>query len=99
MVCEYPPRLLLEVQVTDHNHIGTDPSRPTLVAIKGVVFDVTRNPAYGPNGSYRGRFLPEMPQMEFPVCMLMISLFTSLRRQRPLTRSGLFLTEARRLRT
>ncbi|KAJ5238638.1 cytochrome b5, partial [Penicillium chermesinum] len=32
---------------------GTDSSRPTLVAIKGVVFDVSRNPAYGPTGQYR----------------------------------------------
>ncbi|KAJ5319479.1 hypothetical protein N7541_006149 [Penicillium brevicompactum] len=32
---------------------GTDPSRPTLVAIKGVVFDVTRNAAYGAQGQYR----------------------------------------------
>ncbi|KAJ5214552.1 Cytochrome b5 [Penicillium cf. viridicatum] len=32
---------------------GTDPSRPTLVAIKGVVFDVSRNSAYGASGSYR----------------------------------------------
>lgn len=32
---------------------GADPDRPTLVAIKGIVFDVTRNPAYGPGGSYR----------------------------------------------
>ncbi|CAG7967683.1 unnamed protein product [Penicillium nalgiovense] len=32
---------------------GTDPNRPTLVAIKGVVFDVTRNSAYGASGSYR----------------------------------------------
>lgn len=35
---------------------GTDPSRPTLVAIKGVVFDVSRNSAYGASGSYRGEF-------------------------------------------
>ncbi|KAJ6164285.1 Cytochrome b5 [Penicillium chermesinum] len=35
---------------------GTDSSRPTLVAIKGVVFDVSRNPAYGPTGQYRGEF-------------------------------------------
>jgi hypothetical protein len=35
---------------------GTDPNRPTLVAIKGVVFDVTRNPAYGASGSYRGEY-------------------------------------------
>ncbi|KAJ5934697.1 hypothetical protein N7466_004244 [Penicillium verhagenii] len=32
---------------------GTDPSRPTLVAIKGVIFDVSRNEAYGSAGSYR----------------------------------------------
>ncbi|CAG8935309.1 unnamed protein product [Penicillium salamii] len=32
---------------------GSDPSRPTLVAIKGVVFDVTRNSAYGAQGQYR----------------------------------------------
>ncbi|OGE50253.1 hypothetical protein PENARI_c017G04361 [Penicillium arizonense] len=32
---------------------GSDPSRPTLVAIKGVVFDVTRNSAYGQSGQYR----------------------------------------------
>ncbi|KAK5189056.1 hypothetical protein LTR99_010991 [Exophiala xenobiotica] len=31
---------------------GTDPFKPTLVAIKGIVFDVSRNPAYGPNGPY-----------------------------------------------
>ncbi|OJJ44804.1 hypothetical protein ASPZODRAFT_18368 [Penicilliopsis zonata CBS 506.65] len=31
---------------------GTDPSRPTLVAIKGIVFDVSKNPAYGPSGQY-----------------------------------------------
>ncbi|KAJ5176405.1 Cytochrome b5 [Penicillium canariense] len=32
---------------------GTDPSHPTLVAIKGTVFDVSRNAAYGPTGQYR----------------------------------------------
>ncbi|KAJ5144067.1 Cytochrome b5 [Penicillium bovifimosum] len=32
---------------------GSDPSRPTLVAIKGVVFDVSRNAAYGASGQYR----------------------------------------------
>ncbi|KAJ5474755.1 Cytochrome b5 [Penicillium sp. IBT 31633x] len=32
---------------------GSDPSRPTLVAIKGIVFDVTRNPAYSASGQYR----------------------------------------------
>lgn len=33
---------------------GTHPFKPTLVAIKGIVFDVSRNPAYGPNGPYHG---------------------------------------------
>ncbi|KJK67065.1 Cytochrome b5-like Heme/Steroid binding domain protein [Aspergillus parasiticus SU-1] len=28
---------------------GTDPNRPTWVAIKGIVFDVSKNSAYGPN--------------------------------------------------
>lgn len=36
---------------------GTDPNRPTLVAIKGIVFDVTRNEAYSPTGQYRGTLL------------------------------------------
>lgn len=36
-------------------HTGTDPNRPTLVAIKGTVFDVSRNAAYGPSGQYRGK--------------------------------------------
>lgn len=36
------------------NGTGTDSSRPTLVAIKGVVFDVSRNAAYGATGQYKG---------------------------------------------
>ena len=43
---------------------GTDPNRPTLVAIKGVVFDVTRNPAYGATGQYRGEYLPKKFQLQ-----------------------------------
>jgi len=31
---------------------GTDPGRPTLVAIKGIVFDVSANPAYAPDKKY-----------------------------------------------
>ncbi|PGH27095.1 hypothetical protein AJ80_01282 [Polytolypa hystricis UAMH7299] len=31
---------------------GTDSSKPTLVAIKGTVFDVSGNPSYGPSGNY-----------------------------------------------
>lgn len=36
--------------------LGSDPNRPTLVAIKGIVFDVSRNSAYGASGSYRGEY-------------------------------------------
>ncbi|KAJ5495658.1 Membrane steroid-binding protein 2 [Penicillium diatomitis] len=32
---------------------GSDPNRPTLVAIKGTVFDVSRNQAYSATGQYR----------------------------------------------
>jgi membrane-associated progesterone receptor component len=35
---------------------GTNPNYPTYVAIKGTVFDVTGNKAYGPEGSYKGMF-------------------------------------------
>lgn len=31
---------------------GSDPSRPTWVAIKGAVFDVSKNKAYAPGGQY-----------------------------------------------
>lgn len=37
---------------------GTDPNRPTLVAIKGIVFDVSRNQAYSPTGQYRSCLYP-----------------------------------------
>lgn len=37
------------------NRSGTDPSRPTLVAIKGTVFDVSGNAAYGAKGQYHGK--------------------------------------------
>ena len=33
---------------------GSNPDYPTYVAIKGTVFDVTGNKAYGPEGSYKG---------------------------------------------
>jgi len=35
--------------------IGTNPDYPTYVAIKGTVFDVSGNKAYGPEGSYKGK--------------------------------------------
>lgn len=34
------------------SHIGTDSSKPIYVAIKGVVFDVSKNKAYQPGGAY-----------------------------------------------
>jgi hypothetical protein len=34
---------------------GSDSSRPTLVAMKGIVFDVTKNPMYSATGSYKGK--------------------------------------------
>ena len=34
--------------------LGTDESKPTLVAIKGTVFDVTGNASYAAKGPYRG---------------------------------------------
>jgi hypothetical protein len=47
--------------------IGSDPSRPTLVAIKGTVFDVTRNAAYGASGQYRGEFSMRPTHTGFPI--------------------------------
>ena len=38
----------------DVSHTGSNPDYPTYVAIKGTVFDVTGNKAYGPEGSYKG---------------------------------------------
>jgi membrane-associated progesterone receptor component len=34
---------------------GTDSSKPTYVAIKGTVFDVSGNAAYGVKGQYHGK--------------------------------------------
>lgn len=34
---------------------GLNPDKPTYVAIKGRVYDVTGNKAYGPEGPYKGR--------------------------------------------
>lgn len=33
---------------------GTNPDKPTWVAIKGTVFDVSKNPAYSEKGQYHG---------------------------------------------
>jgi len=37
---------------------GSNPDKPTYVAIKGTVFDVSKNSAYGEKGSYRGAHSP-----------------------------------------
>lgn len=39
-----------------HVITGSDPSKPTLVAIRGTVFDVSGNDAYGPKGQYHGPY-------------------------------------------
>lgn len=39
----------------DYLITGTNPDYPTYVAIKGTVFDVSGNKAYGPEGSYKGK--------------------------------------------
>lgn len=49
----YLANLLANLAITT----GTDPSRPTYVAIKGIVFDVSKNSAYRPDGPYHGMFL------------------------------------------
>jgi membrane-associated progesterone receptor component len=40
---------------SDSSVTGTNPDYPTYVAIKGTIFDVTGNKAYGPEGSYKGK--------------------------------------------
>ena len=42
------------------NTAGTDPEKPILVAVKGTVFDVTRNNAYGQGGQYHGTHLVQV---------------------------------------
>jgi cytochrome b involved in lipid metabolism len=63
MVRKTPPQLhelycqeLQELRRRYKNLPGTDPSRPTLVAIKGSVFDVSKNAAYAPGGQYHGMY-------------------------------------------
>ncbi|KEF56006.1 uncharacterized protein A1O9_07586 [Exophiala aquamarina CBS 119918] len=34
-------------------HDGTNPDKPAYVAIKGTIFDVSKNSAYAPGGSYQ----------------------------------------------
>jgi hypothetical protein len=48
-------RLIGHTCWSDSSVTGTNPDYPTYVAIKGTVFDVTGNKAYGPEGSYKGK--------------------------------------------
>ena len=51
-------RMIMTVSLeTDISRSGTNADYPTYVAIKGTVFDVTGNKAYGPEGSYKGDFI------------------------------------------
>ncbi|KAL9617726.1 MAG: hypothetical protein Q9160_007500 [Pyrenula sp. 1 TL-2023] len=46
---------------------GTDSTKPTLVAIKGTVFDVSKNKAYGVGGQYHGkRTIPPLSLLPSP---------------------------------
>ena len=47
-------------------HPGSDPSKPTLVAIKGTVFDVSGNEAYAPKGQYHGQSVLSHPTTYYP---------------------------------
>lgn len=69
---------------------GSDPDKPTYVAIKGVVFDVSRNKAYQAGGSYAGRNI-----IDFTVrCgSEVLTDDCSLRRKRPLPCSRILVFE------
>ncbi|PYH78218.1 hypothetical protein BO82DRAFT_291796 [Aspergillus uvarum CBS 121591] len=51
MVCQAPTKPKCPDLGSDIRS-GTDPTRPTLFAIKGIVFDVSKNPAFAPGGCY-----------------------------------------------
>lgn len=76
------------------SHTGNDPNRPTLVAIKGTVFDVTRNAAYGPSGQYRGKLRRDCGVACTGSVSLTIELPFSFRRQGSFSRSGYFVSQS-----
>lgn len=43
---------------TNWHQPGSNPDKPVLVAVKGTVYDVTRNSAYGQGGQYHGMHPP-----------------------------------------
>ncbi len=57
---------------------GNDSSKPTLVAIKGTVFDVTRNEAYAPKGTYHGAPAPLFSPLPTPSPSLISRALPSL---------------------
>lgn len=71
---------------------GTNPDYPTYVAIKGTVFDVTGNKAYGPEGSYKG-----MSAYVIFTCsaQLLTHLPHSVRRQGRISRPRTVISQAR----
>jgi hypothetical protein len=56
--CSYKSLLSLHQSDLTFEITGTNPDYPTYVAIKGTVFDVSGNKAYGPEGSYKGKSNP-----------------------------------------
>lgn len=93
-----PPLLDHELICLVASHTGTDPNRPTLVAIKGTVFDVSRNAAYGPSGQYRGKFRRDCGAACTGAVSLTIELPSSLRRQGSFSRLGYFVSQTGGLR-
>jgi hypothetical protein len=77
---------------SDSSIAGTNPDYPTYVAIKGTIFDVTGNKAYGPEGSYKGKrsvtaSLTRQAQLNQTAC--------SFRRQGCLSCSRAVISQAR----
>jgi hypothetical protein len=72
---------------------GTNPDYPTYVAIKGTIFDVTGNKAYGPEGSYKGK-LSVTASLQAHQAQLNQPAY-SFRRQGCLSRSRAVVSQAR----
>jgi len=55
MIFGYSPlKVPVKSQFLTQYAMGTDTTKPILVAVKGAVFDVTRNSAYEPGWPYHG---------------------------------------------
>jgi hypothetical protein len=77
---------------SDGSITGTNPDYPTYVAIKGTIFDVTGNKAYGPEGSYKGK---SGATASLACQALLIQCSNSFRRQGCLSRSRAVISQAR----